>query len=220
MELRQQGLGMIFGLTENQMKCWPGTVEICTQLESHFSLLLGDAFDVIWDILGQDKPTLPVECWRWCFAVIKACKNPGDDGDISIENLYQRLLKPTTTNGAKTSTSKHYNTWDKSHALVAIFAVLCWMTLTLSPTLERYSATVTTDVPEARLFFRLEASLARKGTSIYAAKRPIIKMYRDIREQYGARKLVAELSTLGTDVSNISSVNFYSLYTFGRVHIK
>lgn len=36
-------------------------------------------------------------------------------------------------------------------------------------------------------------------------------MYRDIREQCGARKPVAELGTLDTDVFNMSSVNFYSL---------
>lgn len=216
---------LLYGLSADHASKWPGILVFCRHLESCFEELLDHKFGIIWTILGQDSPSVAVDCWPWFFAVIETFQALQDD-DPSIEKAYQRLLE-----NAK---SPHETKADqKIQVLRAMFAVLCWTSATLKPLLEDEGTAATAGGTNAGV---VENSLlmAENSSQKHSSKdfrRPISKLFYSFRNHVGGAEESEhhpasceiqgiEIESSGNDVLYQSSLNNSSLFTIGRVRLK
>ncbi|TEY42387.1 hypothetical protein BOTCAL_0391g00030 [Botryotinia calthae] len=86
-----------------------------------------EEFNVIWRIMEREKPTVAFEVWQWCLVVLNSFQTLQAVETISIENVYQDLLR---------GKSVAISISEKDRTLLAIFAVLCWTSMMLDPDLE------------------------------------------------------------------------------------
>lgn len=130
-----------------------------------------------------------------------------------MENLYKHLINdrsivPTAP--------------EKDRTLLAIFAVLCWTSLTLVPVLElEQSMNTETDLC---LSFRVKGlKIVEPSQTLLdsTARRPITKVFGILKGLLKDPESAGVVSAAtDTDTIHESSVNFFSLNTIGRVQIK
>ncbi|KAH0556662.1 hypothetical protein GP486_005534 [Trichoglossum hirsutum] len=222
--LRIQAIELLFGLPADHASKWPGILVFCHHLESCFGELLDSRFDVVWKILRRDSPSATVDCWHWCFAVIEAFKALQDD-DPSIEKAYQRLIEDAE------ESLHEIKAHEKMQVLRAMFAVLCWTSATLKPLLDDEAMAATTNA--ANPGAAQKSSLAAENSSqIYSSRdlrRPISKMFysfqnhaKDVEEpeHHPACGGTQSGGSISDDVLYQSSLNYFSLFTIGRVRLK
>lgn len=206
-----QVIELLFGPGYPYAQNWPGILVIFSRLEIQFKVLLRDDFNVIWKILSREKPTEAHECWHWCLAVLQEFQSLQANQNISMETAYKHLINDRLVELTDS---------EKDPILLAIFAVLCWTSMTLVPILE----------PEQTMETNLCLSFRAKGlktvklsqTSLEStAKRPIIKLFGILKSLIKDHDGVhAGSAATDTDTIHESSVNFLSLHTIGRVRIK
>jgi hypothetical protein len=200
---------------------WPGIHIVCSRLEAKFEALLRGEFGVIWKILKREPgaPAEGYEVWHWCLAVLQEFQklqgtNGGESG--SMDNVFQNLIRGNLAN---------FTTAEKDHALLAIYAVVCWSTMVVDPDHELPAGPSSAAGNDWDLSFHakrmsMKDELSKMWMS-QNARRPIAMVFRGLRgvlERSGHGG-----STVGdTEIGTIyeSSVNFFSLYTIGRVRIK
>lgn len=212
---RLQTIELLFGLGNTHTKQWPGIYVVCSRLENKFRILLREEFDVIWRILKRKRPVDALEGWHWCLAVLRGLQTLQADENVSIENVYQHLIKDT---------SMKFSPSEADCTLLAIFAVLCWTSMTLDPDLELDQTNTSTE-SNRQLSFRAKGNCKTDEPShirlSHSARRPITKLFRGLRgtlEDFGHAGAAA--GATDTDTLYESSVNFFSLYTIGRVRVK
>lgn len=179
-------------------------------MEKWFSgLVNGQQFDVIWKILKREKSHNPLQIWYWCIEVMRAFQDMEKENQYaSIENAYERLI------GISGIPGEDYTLYEKESALVAIFAVLCWTTMTLKPVLSRERTG-----SELQTYFMAERS---SQIHLRQARRPVAKMFRGFKEQAKEQhtQVVRTSTTIDMDSLYESNLNFFSLYTIGRFRLK
>jgi hypothetical protein len=182
----------------------------CTHLEKCFQDLLNDSFDIIWVLLGRPKPQRSFEVWHWCLAVLKALQHKTS----SLENTYRLILEQSSIS------SNEIDALGKTRALQAIFAVICWMSLTLEPNLlgDTPSATPHLDLLSTSTWrgkgYTQSVSLKQFST------RPINKLFRGFDKSPADTGEERTSDTPSTGTIYESSINFDSLYTIGRLRVK
>ena len=126
-----------------------------------------------------------------------------------MDNAYQRLVQ---------GRSKEFSASEKDRTLLAIFAVLCWTSMTIHHDLQL-------DQSDNRPLGILANGVRTEESSqlplTQTARRPITKVFRVLKASLESSRhgsLVAE-ATDGTTLYE-SSINFFSLKTIGRVKIK
>lgn len=217
------------------MTIWPGLLIFFQHLEKEFEELLRPRFNCVWALLGKEIINA-VDVWHWCFAVIEAYES-SSDRDPSIEKIYQRLQRISQqSNGSRErlpTTEK-----DKSSILVAIFAVLCWLSATLKPVLEPKTTTrlQLDSSPDAsdEETTSSQASIALVGQNCsqnYSSgdiRRPTSKMFHFYQHQtddihFSEYENGNARQTFPSNFEEIlyePSLNFYSLSTIGGIKIK
>lgn len=184
-----------------------------TGLEAEFKELLRDDFNIIWDIIGCEKPADTRACWPWCFAVLENIQSLEADENLSIETVYMHL---TRDREAKPTTA------EKDNTLFAIFAALCWTSMTLVPVLDPIQTM--TMQPALRPSFRIQGlSLTElRNTSLdLTSRRPITKLFNILRGSLNGPIRMSDLGlSADSDIIHESSVNYFSLHTIGGLQIK
>lgn len=203
---------------------WPGVHIVCSRLEAKFEALLRGEYGVIWKILKweQGAPAEGHEVWHWCLAVLREFQKlqGTGGGDGSMDNILQNLIRG---HPAK------FTAAEKDHALLAIFAVVCWSSMVLDPDLDLSAGQ--TGRPSSAAGDGRHLSFQAKGMGIknessktplsQTAKRPIGKVFRGLRGVLeGSGPSAASTGDSETGTIHESSVNFFSLYTIGRVRIR
>ena len=89
---RRQAIQLLFGLGSSHAQDWLGILVIFSRLEMEYKVLLRDEFNVIWKILGREKPTEVGECWQWCLAVLLKFQSLQANEGVSMENVYEHLI--------------------------------------------------------------------------------------------------------------------------------
>lgn len=212
LDIRLQAIELLFGLGNTHAQQWPGIYFVCSRLENKFEILLRDDFDSIWRVLKRKRPTEALEGWHWCFAVLRAFQTLQVNESVSMENVYQHLIE---------GRSAEFSSSEKDCTLLAIFAVLCWTSMTLDPDLEL-------DQTNKSVGNNRHLSFRAKGIGktdepgqiplSQTAKRPITKVFRGSRGTFGeSGQGGGAARPTDTDTLYESSVNFFSLYTIGRV---
>ncbi|CAM6004100.1 unnamed protein product [Sphagnum balticum] len=212
-DIRLQAIELLFGLGHSHAKDWPGILISFSRLEIEFEVLLRDDFNVIWKILGREKPTEARECWHWCLAVLQRFQSLETNESVSMENVYNHLINDRSVQ----STAP-----EKDCTLLAIFAVLCWTSMTLRPALEPEQTTITET--NRSLSFRAKGLkiVEPSQTSLDStARRPITKLFGILKSLIKDPESIGVVgATIDTDTIYESSVNIFSLHTIGRVRIK
>ncbi|KAL7919268.1 hypothetical protein ACQKWADRAFT_323135 [Trichoderma austrokoningii] len=210
---RKAAIEVLFGLGCAHAQEWPGIIVIFNRLEIEFEVLLRAEFDILWRILGREKPSDARACWFWCFAVLQTLRSLEANESVSMENVYLHLIsdrsvKPTAP--------------EKACILLAIFAVLCWTSMMLVPALEPEQTTMT-ETPSSPCFRAKGLEPAEQSqTSLHStSRRPITKLFgifRSLLQEAGSDGATSAVRDV--DTIHESSVNFFSLHTVGRVRIK
>lgn len=198
---------------------------MCSRLEVKFEALLLGEYGVIWKILKWERgrPAEGHEVWHWCLAVLREfqkLQGTGGGESGSMDNILQNLIR---------GHSAQFTAAEQDHALLAIFAVVCWSSMVLDPDLDLPAGQ--TGSPSSATSDRRHLSFQAKGIGVkdessktplsQTSKRPIGKVFRGLRavlERSGQSAATTGDSETGT--IHESSVNFFSLYTIGRVRIR
>ncbi|CDM37577.1 unnamed protein product [Penicillium roqueforti FM164] len=211
LDIHLEAIELLFGLGISHAKQWPGIHILCNHLERKFESLLCEEFEIIWKILKREKPSNAVHGWHWFLAVLRGIQSLQADETVSMEKIYHHLIK---------GNSAGFSPLEKDHTLLAIFAVLCWASMTIDPDLELGQANEASG-NDRTLFLRAKYG-SRPGESGeiplgQSARRPIKKLFRAIK---GTLEDTRHDGATATDILYESSVNCYSLYTIGRVRVK
>lgn len=192
---------------------WPGVWTFCSHLESCFEELLEDRFEIIWKVLGRDPPSTSVDCWHWCFAVIKSFQSLSGHCDVSIEDAYTQLIADSKLSFDEESRGKQ--------VLRAIFAVLCWSSATLTPIFDDKTISAAIINRNGRDSARRPSVAAMKFSEVefsIEVEQPLPVLFHRFRD--GAGKAEYSESTQSDDVLYQSSLDYFSLLTIGRVKLK
>lgn len=218
-----QAIELLFQLPASHSSEWPGILAFCSHLEKSFEELLDPRFRVIWKILGRAAPSSAVDCWEWCFVVIKAFQDLEYE-DPSMEKAYRRILENSKNLGLEVESN------DKLQIMQAIFAVLCWTSATLKPILhsERPSTTSSADNSSLKQDSSLVAENSSQKYSYNDLRRPISKMFYHFRphnwdveepEESLANRRNQSDGGISNDVLYQSSLNYFSLSIIGHVKV-
>lgn len=219
LNLRNRASQMMFGWSIQQTQQWPGLLPFYASLEGPFDHLMREDYDIIWNILGRNKPTQPYEVWHWCFAILAVIFDHAARGaadPMSLESIYRSLVRNTT--GDTTTKDTH----GKRRVLRAIFATLCWLSLALKPvftvtTPEQNDGHSTSN--EQLDLLRVEDTLRTVSLDQFS-KRPLEKLFRSFH--IPPREILSEPSNpygLHNGTLHASSVNFHSLKTISRLRV-
>ncbi|KAI9684530.1 MAG: hypothetical protein M1822_005618 [Bathelium mastoideum] len=206
------GLQCLFALTEDQLRVFPGAIAYCEYLERCFQPLLADEFAFLWAALGEERPYKSVQCWPWFSAVCNAVWKLKYE-DSSIEDVWECLkLFPNYRNAVKPSERQ-------LHAChVAIFSVLCWATMTLQPRL----SWVNLNSGSPCLMVHQQGS-DQPGLKMDSVRRPIHAVFRQFHCTMLTNRWkhpVNESTTHGSTVLHVTSLNFASLSTIGKIRLQ
>ncbi|KAJ9490273.1 hypothetical protein VN97_g2978 [Penicillium thymicola] len=211
LDIHLEAIELLFGLGISHVQQWPGMHVVCSHLERKFENLLREEFEVIWKILKRQRPSNAVEGWHWCLAVLRGTQSLQADESVSMEEIYHHLIK---------GNSAGFSGFEKDCALLAIFAVLCWASMTIDPDLE-FGQTTETTGNDRQLLLRAKCGSgsgeSHQVSLRQSARRPIKKVFRAIR---GTLEDAGDDRATETDIIYESSVNCYSLFTIGRVRVK
>ena len=119
----------LFGLPRNQIAQWPGIFGYCKFLESCFDSVLQEEYESLWKALDCSPPHSSTEVWVWFSTTCHTLRRLHQD-DHSIEDVWNDVQ-------ASLGISRHRRSddMDDSPCKIAVFANLCWATMTLQPTL-------------------------------------------------------------------------------------
>lgn len=226
--LRHRALHCLFGLPPEHISDWSGLLVYFRWLELQFRELLDPCFEPIWQCLGRGVPKSSVEVWHWCFAVLNAYKS-SNAPDPSLESIYKQMFHPAVQENLDVQFNVSLE--DKKWILQAIFAVLCWTSGTLRPiigsTVLQQPQRVTVENALDVVFTddTLTAENCSRTCSASELRRPTSKLFRSyLFRSVGSSAQVLDntrtpKSTL-EDMLHVSSLNYNSLSTIGRVRLK
>lgn len=124
----------LFGTTEGELQPWPGVIAYCTFLESCFESLFAPSYDPIWILVGISKPAGPDGCCIWFNTMCIKLHEFGEEN--SIGDIWDGLNPaPNTSSQNSLERITSNSTPEKAACLIAIFSVLCWVSMTLKPKL-------------------------------------------------------------------------------------
>ncbi|OJJ42595.1 hypothetical protein ASPZODRAFT_20364 [Penicilliopsis zonata CBS 506.65] len=201
LDIHLEAIELLFGLGTPHAQQWPGIHNVCRHMERNFEILLQDRFGIVWKILKRERPTNALEGWHWCLAVLRGFQGLQGDEQVSMETVYHHLVQG--------GNPAEFSVFEKDCALVAIFAVLCWTSMTIHPGL---------NAGDDRHPLLLASGESPPVTLRQSARRPIKKVFRALRGALGG-DVGADWAT-EMDILYESSVNIYSLYTIGRVRVE
>jgi hypothetical protein len=232
-------IDLVFGLPHSCLVQWPGILVFFAYLETKFSQYFDDSHDGANKILSRPSPERGgdrVVGWEWCLAVSRALKDLQRDEfdiqDTSVGSVFDTILQ-------KSDPSVHALTQaETDEAYRAIFACLCWMSMTLLPI---KGAQVARSPPQALSSPAPRAWVkgSKQTLSAHSLRRPVARMFRMFRQrvvdqqrqqpQQQQHQVIDSLpsgavppvpSTGASEILYQSSLNFFSLDKIGHVRLE
>lgn len=194
----------LFGISLNDNDQYRSIDSYCNYLEGSFDKLLGGDFAGIWPVINCPYPKHGSDCWPWLIAVLKVAKEQNDDS--SIEDIWKHLVLQTCHDVGGQDQSR------KDHEFVAIFAVLCWVTMTLNPVLH-FNKTPSSIYLDCHI---PNSKSERHRQKLDQCRRPIGAVFRNFKPHAwdtGTRYNIEDRNLYE------ASLNYYSLHEFGKIRI-
>ncbi|KAH8720584.1 hypothetical protein HC256_000974 [Beauveria bassiana] len=191
-DLRARAILALFGLRHAQAQDWPGIDIICNLLEKRFETFLHDDYAVVWEILQRPRPSESWYGWHWCLQVLRGIQELSSCESLSVEKVYQQLVRHER---------KEFSAQEKNRAFLAIFAILCWTSMTIHPDMQLRQPD---NCPLGFLAHGI-------GPGVFRALKGLL-------ETSGHNESPEE--TAGNTTLYAASINLFSLDTIGRLKIK
>ncbi|KAK3379095.1 hypothetical protein B0T24DRAFT_694480, partial [Lasiosphaeria ovina] len=162
---------------------------------------LNPAYRNLWSTVNCPYPHGNIDCWPWVIAVAQVLKEE-PDREASIQDVWKRLLQPG-----------QLPIEDTSFAFVAIFGVLCWVTMTLCPTLSVDQL----QAPACLTCKSQTSSEEAPQQKLEKCRRPITALFRTFKPHAWG----PEPTTPTALDENLyeASLNYYSLNEFANISI-
>ncbi|KAH8729310.1 hypothetical protein BGZ61DRAFT_446143 [Ilyonectria robusta] len=184
------------------------TTPWCRYLEDSFQPFLTEQYACIWATIGLPPPRAATHCWGLFSAVSRAVaklsdadsikdvwKSVGEDAEAAEGGLIMRADAP-------------------KECLIAVFAVLCWGTMIVQPKL---TWTDTTAAPRLTVH-QLPAD--HQGLKMDLFGRPISALFQNFQTALARQQLTSTPGTGESTVLLVSTINYHSLRTIGKVSLK
>ncbi|KAJ2993996.1 hypothetical protein NUW58_g1672 [Xylaria curta] len=218
--LHHRAIDKMFGLNTDFVQAWPGSLIFCIHLEKISLGLIEYKYNVIWKVLGcEDTPSVE-DRWELYFAVLSIISSLAPE-ETTINAICLQLARdkkfPTTSHGLPQLTELQFDEVRR-----VVFAVLCWISATLIPTLLRPD-TQNSQVPQELTLPEDWVRNSKHALHQSDYKRPAAKIFRGFREN------VINLHPIGTgsipsglaeDTLFESGITYISLYRIGNVKLK
>ncbi|KAK1641074.1 hypothetical protein BDP81DRAFT_417996 [Colletotrichum phormii] len=207
---RLKTLGTIFCLPRESVDKFPSINAYCGYIESQFPPLSGSDSIPLWSSF-LDTTAGETECyWKFMYEVAAALKSA--EKDASIEELKNHIV------------SSHGNVRDDGdfHISMAVFAAVCWLTLTVQPSLELETpgtqASLACKFPSLTEGPSISSRIIKQ--SLREAKRPIKRVFELFRRNaWGDQPPNMDTSAGENDNLYEGSLNLEVLL-FGRIRIQ
>jgi hypothetical protein len=212
-EQRTQALKDLFGYSTEQVQIVPSATAWCNFLEECFQPFLEDEYATIMTSIGLARPRVAADCWPWLGAVASTIFRQEDAG-TSIDDIWEDMIE---SHGATPLHPRKESKNQKSACLIAVFAVLCWGSMTLSPRLVWPEGTS----PNCLALQHLKPE--HQGLKMDFAQRPIAALFKNLqRSRVGHRWRPPINAAVAGDatVLYVSSLNFSSLQVMGKIRLK
>lgn len=217
---RRQAISLLFGLPSNYGQKWPGIEIFLQYLEEQFSVLIDQNYDVIWKILDRPVPGDPNLVWEWCLFVVTAFRGQENDS-ASIEDVYRKSINRGQLAGRPLQES------EVEDVQRAIFAVLCWTSMAVRPSLQRDPCGAPSTTPTRSTPW---AENSDQTLSARSLRRPVLKVLPIFRQGFNEHQRPSSFvppnaSNASTqlphpsDIIYESSINYFSLQNIGHVDL-
>ncbi|OTA54815.1 hypothetical protein K449DRAFT_308912, partial [Hypoxylon sp. EC38] len=177
----------------------------CRFLETCFQPLLTADYDTVWNFIGiNQRPRSVIECWP-LFNTVCTTIRTMDDGS-SIEDVCTQLRSPTYGGDRLDVHAQHL-------CFIAVFAVLCWATMTLQPKLQFQGS--------PSFMVHLQA-FNQDSLRIEWAKRPIPALFRHFYRSMPTSRWQHPIGEGKTDRSvtlEVSCLNYESLNEMAKISL-
>lgn len=205
-------LQCLFGLSEQELRRWPGLTAYCKYLEKNFQPLTADGYSDLWTAIGKERPQKAEGCWLWFNSVISIIRSMKDK-ESSIEDVWNNLRAPPSgTNTARLDTA------EDTACLIAVFSVLCWCTMVLQP---RLDGSKIGSNPGLMVY---QQQSDQQGLRMDTVSRPIPAIFRQFRRTMVTSQWRQPIGSHGSTVQGstalyVSSLNYASLKVIGKVQL-
>lgn len=209
---RLQALCTLLGLSDAQVRGFPGALAYCQFLEDCFGPLLNNEYAVIWTVIGRQRPHVPEGCWPW-FITVAATIRGSKKIESSIEDIWESLLKCTSTS---VTCVQRPDDEAKTACLIGVFSVLCWATMTLQPKL------TWPDIVQSASLMVEQGSPDQPGLKMDLVRRPIPVIFRSLQRVMPTsrwRQPIRDVSNESSTALYVSSLNYASLKLMSKIHL-
>lgn len=207
---------------------WPGVEAYFRYLEeSCFEPLLADDYTALWPVICLPRPSSPAECWPWFSAVCSAVRTGGDKKS-SIDDIWGLICNPG--DNASNHASLRPAGQEKFAPLIAIFAVLCWSTMTLTPQLcwadfQSGPSLMVAQHQQQRPTQSRRASDQLQSLKMDIVRRPVPAVFRNFQRTMRTSRWRRPIGSGSRDgdispVLHVSTLNYESLKTIGKIRLK
>lgn len=209
-------LGLVFNLPEDTIRKYHGVHAYCHYIESSFGPLLEDQYAPVWDVFGMPQPRSTPDCWLLPIAVLVSLKSRTKAA--TIDSVLDSLMSDHGTATLR----------NRAFPQIAVFAVLCWATMILTPSLQP-------GVQQPHLACKLPGRRDTDGAvqhKLHGCKRAISVALREFKSQaWGAHvmrvgqhddeaKRAGQQNLEENEDLYEATLNYSSLQLFGKIRIQ
>ncbi|EGX90880.1 hypothetical protein CCM_07300 [Cordyceps militaris CM01] len=209
-------LQALFGFTHQEMcqvRGLPTIASWCRYLEGCFQPLLTEQYESVWLAFGLPRPKSPSHCWPLFEAVCRAVVEVDEEG-YSIQDVW-RLAKISIGSDSEAVAEEDGLITPAAHdeCMIVVFAIICWGSMILQPQVtRRQSANPCLSVHQL--------SARHQGLKMDFVRRPIPVIFRNFRKTLTSRQLQRTSVTGEPCILFVSTINYHSLRTIGKVRLK
>lgn len=178
-------------------------------IESCFEPLIADEFVALWASINQPRPTLATECWPLFHNICSVSRTL--DEESTIDDVWAALAS-VPVSCARRSTAQ-----TPSECSIAVFSLLCWVTMTLQPKL------LWPDFKTSPQLRTHRYPLGKIGLPMHFVTRPIPAVFRQVRRLMPTtrwRHPIGGSTTNGTSAAlEVSCLNFSTLKVVGKISL-
>jgi hypothetical protein len=203
-------LTCLFGLPESQLQQWPGILAYGQHLQKCFVPLLHTDYAGVWSELERPSPKTTLDCWPFFEAVVTKLHSLNGRTDSSIYEIWNDVVpRESTSPGANSIIERT----PPPACAIALFAVLCWSSMTLQPCLMQ---STDADFPSLRVHG------IKLGQKMEFVERPIPKLFRNLQRTMKTKRWQR---AIGRDAAGrstallVPSLNYASLHTIGKIRL-
>lgn len=220
---RARAMELAFGLSSDQTTRYPGIEAYSRYMEESFKHFLKPEYSILWTTIrdGQPPPTNthPSACWAWVVAVLVALKSKPENATITnvLKHIQDNRIKAEPANVEQEPDRRDEP--NMSYLIIAVFAVLCWTTLTMKPKLD-FSGS-----PKPSLSCHLQDGDWEPNRQHVLpskqASRPISTLFLLFKTAHWRQPTISPIQeTTDADALYESSLNFHSLQRYGKVTLR